>query len=151
MHALRHSSYAVSGGGSDAVLKPILASAAGAVGSGAGPDCWIPECEGTDAHGQSNGHVDFNAYAYALKKPRWALIYVRGTSLFWTKKEIEIRIHEGDTDPAAAGENVTERWLEISDHLAAGTTPEIPFSMSLGRFPCNACRFNPECWKEQEA
>lgn len=82
-------------------------------------------------------------YAHILEKPKWALLYIDGRSIFAAGEEVEWLLHEGHVVPelvaATAG-----FWATVQKHLDAGTLPE---RMEPGSFECKVCAHAAHCWE----
>ena len=86
--------------------------------------------------------VQVNAYAVATNARRWALLYLRGRSIFGD--ELEWRVHTGAADPHLALA-AQEKWQRVEAHVKAGTLPVIPDGYDPARFPCGWCGHKERC------
>jgi CRISPR/Cas system-associated exonuclease Cas4 (RecB family) len=88
--------------------------------------------------------VQVNAYAVALGKPRWALIYIRGVG---KGEDLPYLIHEGLADEALARTYVIEAWQEVAKWVERGKLPARPFTEQS--FECRVCAYHAKCWERK--
>ncbi len=88
--------------------------------------------------------LQVNGYAVATDAKAWALIYVRGTTIFDGSPTPEVRIHEGEASVEKAQE-LCGVWESVETHRRLRTLPERVWEASPDRWPCGWCRHLERC------
>jgi len=82
-------------------------------------------------------------YAHILEKPKWALLYIDGRSIFTAGEEVEWVLHEGAVVPELVAATVGF-WAVVQKHLNDKT---LPARMEPGSFECTVCPHAARCWE----
>lgn len=82
-------------------------------------------------------------YAHILEKPKWALLYIDGRSIFTAGEEVEWVLHEGHVLPDYPAATAAF-WAGVQAHLSAGT---LPVRLEPDSFECKCCAHAVRCWE----
>lgn len=92
--------------------------------------------------------LQVNGYAVALDRPRWRLIYVRGTTIFDGSERPEFREYTGTASVELAQE-LCAVWEVVAHHRALRTLPERVFDAAPDKYPCAWCDHKERCLPEE--
>lgn len=94
--------------------------------------------------------LQVNGYAVQNDSPAWALLYVRGTTIFdEDSPEVETRLFTERTSLEKAQELVGI-WEEVHTHRTLRTLPERVFGAKPDGWPCKWCRHLKRCDPQKE-
>jgi len=88
--------------------------------------------------------LQVNGYAVALDRPRWALVYLRGITIYDGSKTPEVKIHAGEASVELA-QDLCGVWESVETHRKLRTLPERVFEAAPDKFPCGWCRHQSRC------
>jgi hypothetical protein len=82
-------------------------------------------------------------YATLLEKPKWALLYIDGRSIFTAGEDVEWVLHEGLAS-VEHYKSTSDFWASVHGHLDAGT---LPGRLEPDSFECKICPHAGRCWE----
>jgi len=93
--------------------------------------------------------MQVNGYAVQNDSPRWALLYLRGLTIFDGSEEPETLLHEGAASIELA-QVLCGIWEDVEQHRKLRTLPERVFGAKPDGWPCAWCRHLERCAPERE-